>query len=304
MLRPTVVKRAIVVVLDGLRPDAIAAFDLRHVRRLASLGASSMRARTISPSITWSALTSILTGVRPSLHGVLSESVRIPQPKIELTPLPQLLLTAGLPSSAFLGDLPHFYRLFASRIVERLGFSHARFSGSCASEVLLASYGALRVQREGLIFMHWADADRAGHAHGWMSRQYGEAARRLDGAIGHLAAMLDIEHDERSVLIALADHGGGGVVPDHHEGDHALNMTVPLLVAGGAVRRLCMRESSLLDVPATIAWILAGQIPDSYSGRPLVELFREPHELSRRGAPGSGLVPDAQTSSAVPMAIA
>jgi arylsulfatase A-like enzyme len=273
MLRPTVVKRAIVVVLDGLRPDAITAFDLTHVRRLAQLGASTMRARTISPSITWSALTSLLTGVRPQLHGVLSDSVHLPQPRIELTPLPEILLAAGMPSSAFLGELPAFYRMFASRIAERLGFSHARFSGTSASEVLLAALGALRVQREGLIFLHLADADRAGHAYGWMSPQYGEAARRVDTALGQLAAKLDIEHDESTVLIALADHGGGGIVLNEHEEDHPLNTTIPMVIAGGTVRHLCMRDASLLDVPATVAWVLGGLVPDSYSGRALVEIF-------------------------------
>ena len=276
MLRPTVVKRAIVVVLDGLRPDAITAFDLTHVRRLMQLGASTMCARTISPSITWSALTSLLTGVRPQLHGVLSDSVHLPQPQIELTPLPRILRSAGMPSSAFLGELPALYRMFASRIAERLGFSHARFSGKSASEVLLASLGALRVQREGLIFVHWADADRAGHAHGWMSPQYGEAARRVDAALGRLAAEIDIEHDESTVLLALADHGGGGIVPNEHDGDHPLNTAIPVVVAGATVRHLCMRDVSLLDVPATVAWVLGGLVPDSYSGRALVEIFGEP----------------------------
>ena len=276
MLRPTVVKRAIVVVLDGIRPDAINAFDLTHLRRLAQLGASTMRARTISPSITWSAITSLLTGVRPELHGVLADSIHIPEPKIELTPLPRLLLAAGTPSSAFLGDLPPIYRMFASRIAERLGFSHARFSGRLASEVLLASYCALRAQREGLIFLHWTDADLAGHAHGWMSREYGEAARRVDNALGHLVATLDLANNPGTVLIALADHGGGGIVADHHEGEHPLNTTIPLVVAGAAVRHVSLRDSSLLDVPATVAWVLGGVIPDSYSGRPLVEIFGEP----------------------------
>jgi hypothetical protein len=242
---------------------------------LTQLGASTMRARTISPSITWSAMTSLLTGVRPELHGVLTDSLRLPQPRIDLTPLPQILLAAGMPSSAFLGELPAFYRMFASRIAERLGFSHARFNGKSAAEVLLASASALRVQREGLIFVHFADADRAGHAHGWMSAQYAEAARRVDTALGQLAARIDVEHDESTVLIALADHGGGGVVPDEHDEDHPLNTTIPLIVAGRAVRHLCLRDACLLDVPATVAWVLGGLIPDSYSGRALVEIFGE-----------------------------
>jgi arylsulfatase A-like enzyme len=109
-----------------------------------------------------------------------------------------------------------------------------------------------------------------------MSREYGDAARRVDSALGHLVSTLDLEHDASTVLVALADHGGGGIVPDHHEGDHPLNTTIPLVVSGAAVRHVSLRESSLLDVPATVAWLLGGVIPDSYSGRPLVEIFGEP----------------------------
>jgi len=48
-------RRVIVVVLDGLRPDAIEAFELANVRRLARLGASALTGRTVQPSLTWPA---------------------------------------------------------------------------------------------------------------------------------------------------------------------------------------------------------------------------------------------------------
>jgi arylsulfatase A-like enzyme len=98
----------------------------------------------------------------------------------------------------------------------------------------------------------------------------------VDSALGHLVSTLDLEHDPSTVLFALADHGGGGIAPDHHEGDHPLNTTIPLVVSGAAVRPVSLRDSSLLDVPATVAWLLGGVIPDTYSGRPLVEIFGEP----------------------------
>lgn len=282
MFRPTEIRRVIVVVLDGLRPDAIRAFDLARLRRLAGSGASTMHARTISPSITWSALTSLLTGVEPAVHGVLADSMHLPRPKTEIIPLPELLLRGGLPSSAFLGELPVFYRVFASRIAERLGFTHTRFSGATAHDVLMAARSKLRTQREGLIFLHLTDADRAGHQHGWMSPQYGEAARRLDAALGQIASDIDIEYDPETLLIALADHGGGGVVPDHHEGEHPLNATVPLVLAGASVVSCSLGEASLLDVPATIAWTLGIQHPDSYSGRVLLEAFDAEERGDRR----------------------
>src|SRR5262249_27099196 len=97
---PSSVRRVVVVVLDGLRPDAIDAFDLQHVARLRAIGASTVAATTVSPSLTWAALTSIMTGVSPQLHGVVSDNVHLPRPRVRLEPLPIALEEAGLTTTA------------------------------------------------------------------------------------------------------------------------------------------------------------------------------------------------------------
>lgn len=273
MVRPTDVRRVIVVVLDGVRPDAVDAFDLHHLRRLARSGPSSMSARTVSPSLTWPALTSLLCGVSPADHGILADSVQLPRPKMKLSPLPELLRRAGYPSSAFMGEIPVLYRGIGSRIARALGFAEMRFAGSSATEVLLAARSVLRTQRRGLVFMHWADADRTGHEHGWMSPQYGDACRRVDSALGVLVSDTEVETDPGTVLIALADHGGGGLVPNHHDGDHPLNATIPMVLVGGRLRHETLADASLLDIPSTIAWVLGVTPHSSYAGRVLSEAF-------------------------------
>ncbi len=270
---PTEIRRVVVVVLDGLRPDAIDAFDLKHLRRLAHNGASTMVAQTVSPSLTWPALTSLMTGVGPELHGVLADSVHMPKRRTKLDPLPELLLRCGYRSSAFLGAIPRLYRPVASRIAEKLGFSEAKFIGASAPEVLMAARPTLQTQQRGMIFLHWADADRAGHAHGWMSREYGEAAQRLDHALDLLLASAEVHADPHTMLIAVADHGGGGVLANDHEDNHPVNTTIPLVLAGAAVQQGQLCAASLLDIPATIAWTLGLTPPATYTGRVLAEAF-------------------------------
>jgi arylsulfatase A-like enzyme len=300
MVRTTEVRRVIVVVLDGLRPDAIDAFGLVNVQQLMQLGASTLCAQTVRPSLTWPALASLLTGVDPDVHGIHSDTLQIPRPRTPLKPLPELLLGAGYPSTAFLEELPALYKMFGARIAERLGFHQVRFSGATAREVLFAARKTLSEQRRGLVFMHWADADRAGHAHGWMSRQYGEALCRLDSALGLLASTLEIETDPHTVLIALADHGGGGWVETSHEDDHPLNTTIPLIMAGGCVEPGLIGDATLLDVPATIAWAL-GVTPDrSYAGRPLVEAFTLASDAPVQARGGAGY---SVSATDVPMAM-
>jgi arylsulfatase A-like enzyme len=273
MIRATEIRRVIVVVLDGLRPDAIDAFDLTHARRLAQTGASTMSAATVTPSVTWAAMTSLMTGVSPDVHGVVKDSLHIPRPRAKLLPLPDVLLGGGYPSSAFLGDVPALYRGVASGIAKRLGFTEARFVGASATETLLGARSTLRTQKRGLILFHWGDADRVGHEHGWMSPQYGEAARRLDAALGLLVSTADIERDPHTLLIAFADHGGGGVKKNDHDDVHPVNATIPIMFGGGSVVRRSLGAMSLLDVPSTVTWALGVKTPESYAGRAVTELF-------------------------------
>jgi arylsulfatase A-like enzyme len=277
---PREIERVIVAVLDGLRPDAIPLYNLRHINRLSQQGASTFDGTTVDPSVTAAAMTSLLTGTAPQIHGLTSERFHIPKPRGPLDPLPQLLGRHGLPATACLATLPRAYRGLGQRIAARLGFTATQFAGDSAAEILTAGRDVIHRQRRGLILFHWPDADRAGHTHGWMSSEYGAAARRLDAALGLLAAIADATTDRSTVLIALADHGGGGVCRTHHDSPHRHDRTIPIVVVGGAVRPGPLAPSaSLLDVPATVAWALRVTRPPSYTGRPLKEAFvarREP----------------------------
>jgi arylsulfatase A-like enzyme len=123
---------------------------------------------------------------------------------------------------------------------------------------------------ERLLFLYLPDCDRAGHAHGWMSDPYLEAAAEVDAAIGTLG-----EWTDRAVFIVTADHGGGGVRDDEHDEPHPVNDRIPLVVAGPGVtrRHQLTRAISLLDIPATVLWWFGLPVPEAYEGRPLAEAF-------------------------------
>lgn len=267
------VRRVVVVVLDGLRADAIPALGLRCWQRLARQGAASLRGNTIGPSVTAAAMASLLTGVAPEAHGLRSDRFHLPRQRETLYPLPRLLGEAGLPTSAFIRSLPLFFRRIGRRIASHLGVGNASFAGHSSTEILFHATETLAQQERGLVMLHWPDCDRAGHAHGWMSERYARAAHRLDLALGMLVACADVGRDPGTLLIALADHGGGGVNPRDHASDHPLDRTIPVLLAGAAVTADELDAPSLLDVPATVLWALGLPVPASYAGRPLVEAF-------------------------------
>ncbi len=268
------VTRVIVVVLDGLRADATPLFALPHLTRLAQRGASSFSAQTVAPSVTAAAMGSLLTGVRPLDHGLASDRFVVPRPRVALQPLPRLLRDAGVETHAHLAALPLGYRGLARRLARMLGVTNATFRGRGALEILAAARRSLAERREGFWLLHWPDGDRAGHAHGWTSRPYVAAAREMDEALGVLDLLTGASTCPGTLLVAMADHGGGGVDFRNHDSAHPHDRTIPLVLAGGqVVAGEVAPLSSLLDVPATVAWAMTGCVPSGYAGRALVEAF-------------------------------
>jgi hypothetical protein len=279
MRSPAGVRRVIITVLDGLRPDAIERFELPHLRRLALLGSATMTGTTVTPSVTTAVMTSLLTGVSPSVHGLVTDRLHIPRGTRGLSPLPSALPN-GCPTSAFFGEVGVIFRGIGHRVARRLGVSDVHFGGETAPEVLARAEATLRRQRRGLILLHWADADQAGHAQGWMSAEYADASRRLDSALGRLTALIDIPRDPSTLLIVLADHGGGGTASHDHESDHPFDRTIPILLLGGSIVPGGLSGAiRLLDVPATVLWALGVVPPSSYEGRVLSEAFVDQREL-------------------------
>ncbi|HTR78930.1 MAG TPA: alkaline phosphatase family protein [Gemmatimonadaceae bacterium] len=283
------IRRVILVVLDGLRPDAIERFDLHHLNRLQENGASTTRARTVTPSITASAMASLFTGVRPERHGLVSDRFHIPRAAGALNPMPRVLLEANYPTAAFVTEIPILFRGIGARIARHLGVSTVRFAAKNADGVLSVAEHTIATQRRGLIVMHWPDADEAGHAHGWMSPEYEAGARAMDAALDRLTTMADIPRDAGTLLVLLSDHGGGGVVANDHGTEHPLDRTIFVTLVGRQVRSTELDDDvSLLDVPATVLWALGVKAPAEYVGRPLRTAFRTDPAPGYAAAMGMG----------------
>lgn len=267
MIHAAEIKRVVLVVLDGLRPDAIARFGLAQLSTLSRIGAQTLAATTVNPSVTAAAMTSLLTGVGPRTHGIMDDRFGIPRNSRHLRPLPGEILRAGFPTSGFMAEVPRMFRGLGSRIGKRLGFEDTRFCGRNAVEIAAAASTAMRIQRRGLILMHWPDADRAGHEYGWMSREYGAACRGMDDALRVVTASSRAMADPTTLLVVLADHGGGGTNAYDHSEHHALNVTIPVFFVGTGISPQCLHDVSLLDVAPTILSTMGVEVPRIYEGR-------------------------------------
>ena len=98
-------RRVVLVLADGLRPDAITPSRMPSLDALGRAYTVALRASTVRPSTTVAALTSLSTGLAPQTHGFtepgLAFLARLPQ----LRPVGRELARAGHPTSIVAHEL-------------------------------------------------------------------------------------------------------------------------------------------------------------------------------------------------------
>ena len=260
--------RCVVVLADGLRPDAITRTHMPALRALGRDYSRALHATTIRPSVTVAALTSLATGVSPATHGLVEPGLGFLARLGSLKPVARELgrqrvktiVAAGAPAPR---NKPVTWALTTCAGIDKLALSDGG-----ARDVVFSALPHL--DEDGFVFVYLPDCDRAGHAHGWMSGAYLQAAALVDAAIGVLTSRL-----EDTLLMVMADHGGGGVHPTDHDLPHPTNDHIPVIIAGPTVRRHWTMTApvSLLDVPPTILHWFGAPVPECYEGRVLHEAF-------------------------------
>jgi hypothetical protein len=268
--------RCVILLIDGLRPDALRP-DLAP--SLYALGQDYTRAETaltVRPSTTVAALLSLATGVGPATHKLVEPGLATLRKLGSLRPLPRELSARQLPTVVVAGEVLPAEVPIAKVLASAAGVGRLIATAGPARRVAAAALGRLRFVPDGLVIVYVNDCDRAGHTAGWMSDPYFEAVREADAAVAHLRACA-----ADSLLVVLADHGGGGVHPTDHDTPHPVNDRIPLVLAGPRIRRkhVLRRPASLLDVPPTLMWWLGLEVPAGYEGRVLREAFVAADEL-------------------------
>jgi hypothetical protein len=260
--------RCVIVLVDGLRPDAVRPDTAPALSALADEYTWAEAATTVRPSVTVAALASLATGVGPATHGLLSPGTGFLSRLVALRPLARELSRRDIPAQVMAGTVGPLERSLAGTLIRGAGVSRFLPGGEHAEAVVEGSLPGIRLLRRGLSLVYLADCDRAGHEFGWMSPAYFEALARVDRAMARLAELA-----EDSLLVVLSDHGGGGEQARGHDEPHPLNDRITLLLAGPEVARehRITRPVSLLDIPPTVLAYFELPVPAGYEGRILDE---------------------------------
>lgn len=261
----------VVISIDGLRPDAIAVFDLPTLQWLIERGSHTLEAQTIFPSRTLPSHTSMLTGRTPDAHGITFNRAMDEETVVQVPTIFEIARERGLSTAAFYSKAK-FRHLDRPNSYDYRQVPSFNSDNWMATRTVPAAVQYMRHRRPNLLFVHIGEADYAGHGAGWMSFFYGLAARRADAAVERIIrAADDVYGPGDYTLIVTADHGGHG---RNHGTDSREDMTIPWIVYGeGVAPDSPLNGVRTMDTAATALWLLGVPVPASFDGVPVTAAF-------------------------------
>lgn len=268
-----ITEHVVLVSIDGLRPDAITAFETPTLRRLMREGSATLSASTILPSKTLPSHTSMLTGLPPDVHQVLwNTPASLKKRSVRVPTIFEIARENGLLTAAFFSK-SKFESLQRPGSLDYSQAPGGWFGYWSADRTVRDIEKYLTTERPHLLFVHLGDPDHAGHDAGWMSGKYEEAVKHVDASLDKIVTMAEQSFGHGAfTLIVTADHGG-------HDRDHGsndpLDVTIPWIAWGRSVAPATLhRPVQTFDTAATVLWLLGVQKPASWAGTPVTEAFR------------------------------
>src|SRR5690242_21802584 len=98
-------RRLVIVLADGLRPDAVSPTLMPSLDALGHAYTLARRAQTVRPSATVAALASLATGVGPETHRLIEPGLGFLPGLTRLRPVARELAKAGIPADVVTTDL-------------------------------------------------------------------------------------------------------------------------------------------------------------------------------------------------------
>lgn len=264
-------RHVVVISIDGLRPDAIEAYDLSTLQRLMDHGSYTLDARTILPSKTLPSHTSMLTGRTPAFHGITFNRALDEEGIVGVPTIFEIAREQGSHTAAFYSKAK-FRHLDRANSYDYRQYPSSNTDNWMATRTVPDALQYMRHYRPNLLFIHIGETDYAGHGAGWMSFFYGLAARRADAAV---ESIVDEAEDTfgagNYTVIITADHGGHG---RSHGTEAVEDVTIPWIVYGAGVARGSRPQGvRTMDTAATALWLLGIAVPESFEGAPVHDAF-------------------------------
>jgi predicted AlkP superfamily pyrophosphatase or phosphodiesterase len=238
--------KVVLIMIDGLRPDALRMGHSPHVDDLLQRGSYSLTAQSVMPSITLPCHMSIFHSVPPARHGITT-NIWTPMAR----PLPGLIEQIAGTHTAFFHSWEPLRNLNTPETLNFSYFYHRNHELDMDRNVLAAAIPYIQNEGPDFAFVYFSAVDIAGHDFGWMSEGYLRTVSEVDQLAGELIKSLPADYS----TILQSDHGGHD---RYHGTDLPEDMTVPWVIVGSGIRQGYNIQApiSILDTAPTITRLL------------------------------------------------
>lgn len=268
----------VLIAIDGWGAYSVPKAKIPHIRSVMERGCYTLHDRSVLPSASAINWASMFMGVGTELHGYTTWGSRTPE-------IPSRVVNArGIMPTIFSvlreqepeADVACLYEWDGIKyVVDTLALSHhAQANEKDEDELCRMAVGYIDSHRPRLLAVCFDQLDHTGHAEGHDTPAYYAKLEQLDGYVGQiLDAIRRAGMWDDTVVILTADHGGTG---KGHGGITLAEMEVPFIIAGKGIRRGGEFEESMMqyDLAATIAHIFRLKVPQVWTGRPPLWVFK------------------------------
>ena len=253
----------LLVSVDGLRPDALGATE--YFEMLKAMGAYTLSAQTINPSMTLPAHMSMFHSVTPTTHGVTSNTYA---PSGSLgNGITETLSEAGLTAAMFY-DWRELQDLSQASAVEKNYVKPDTYYEASVKTLCDMAIDHIQNSPTDFTFLYFGHTDCVGEGFGFTSSTYMAAVRHV---FENLFNVLEALPDDYTVIIT-ADHGGGGYNGNNAHGSTSpVDMFIPMIIIGDGFDAGASLDGdiSILDVAPTIADLLGVDAESYWAGHSL-----------------------------------
>lgn len=260
-------KKALVIGIDGCRPDAMLAADAPHLHALIKNGAFSAQAQTGDITSSGPGWSSLLTGVWREKHGVRGNDFK----GSNYRDFPNLVERLAKARPAARAASVAAWAPIREKIITKAYHTSAPRGDRAVARAAAELLGDESLD---LLFVHFDDVDGAGHRNGFSPKQtkYLQAIHEVDVLAGVvLKAMHARKTFDREdwLVVVSTDHGGSG---KSHGANNPECRTIFVIVSGpSATRGAIAPAPAIVDVAPTVLRHLGVAIDPAWKldGRPV-----------------------------------
>ena len=256
-------KKVILILSDGLRPDAVMKCAHPMVKTFMEKGTCTMEGRTVMPSVTLPCHMSLIHSVDPQRHGVLTNTYT-PQVR-PIKGLFDQLRMFGKKCGFFYnwGELRDLYQ--PDSLAEACFISGHQFPWHDVCEQCTdRTIEFVNKEKPDFVFLNLGEVEEAGHKYGWMTDDYMKA---VNHAFELTQRVIESVGSDYTVML-IADHGGHDRT---HGTDMPEDMTIPFMTLNGPWEVGSTFDSvSIKDIAPTVAKFLEVPANEDWEGTSLI----------------------------------